>query len=316
MFAELKNQWELSGQEKTEKLAYMKKVHDKLMEIKDAGNLLQESIVQKIEIDQKGIYIVLNQEYGEMKLYINENDYEEVPISVLCFGDYEVEETGMVCKILQFYKDENLTIFDVGANIGWYTLNILKRFPQMEVYSFEPSPVTYQRLLCNLEANNGKVQNAFNIGLYKESGELEFYFDREGSGASSLVNLRDKASVEKISVEMRRMDEWASEHNVDKVDFIKCDVEGSELFVYEGGRALIERSKPIIFSEMLRKWTAKFNYTPNDIILFMKELGYGCYVINNGRLKECKKVDQTTVETNYFFLHREKHALIVKELAG
>ena len=70
----------------------------------------------------------------------------------------------------------------------------------------------------------------------------------------------------------------------------------------DGLGEFISRNQPIIFSEMLRKWSAKSGYTPNDIIKPMEELGYGCFVIADGqRLQECPLVDENTVETNYFF---------------
>lgn len=102
---------------------------------------------------------------------------------------------------------------------------------------------------------------------------------------------------------------------ITKVDFIKCDVEGTELFVYEGGKKTIEKYRPIIMSEMLRKWAHKFNYHPNDIINLLTELGYQCFVINeNSNLKKFDKVLEETVETNYYFLHKEKHAYIISNL--
>ena len=167
----------------------------------------------------------------------------------------------------------------------------------------------------NENINNESINKVVNIGLYDKNDKLEFYYDKEGSGASSFANIREKADIKPIEVDVRCLDDWARENDVTKVDFIKCDVEGAELFVYKGGREIIEQSKPIVFSEMLRKWSAKFGYTPNDIISFFKELGYKCYVIESEtRLKECPKVTEETVETNYFFLHEMKHAQIIEEM--
>jgi hypothetical protein len=65
---------------------------------------------------------------------------------------------------------------------------------------------------------------------------------------------------------------------------------------------------------MLRKWSAKFNYHPNDIIQFFKQINYGSYVISNKtKLREFEMVNDDTVETNYFFLHNEKHANIIRQ---
>ena len=70
-------------------------------------------------------------------------------------------------------------------------------------------------------------------------------------------------------------------------------------------------------SEMLRKWSAKFNYHPNDIIQLFEEIGYECYVIaDNGMLKRFGYVNEETIETNYFFLHPEVHNTIIQKLCA
>ncbi len=89
---------------------------------------------------------------------------------------------------------------------------------------------------------------------------------------------------------------------MDKLDFIKCDVEGAELLTFQGGLKTITKYKPIVFTEMLRKWSAKFNYHPNEIIELFKDIGYGCYFVVNDKLHEIKMMTDETIETNFFFL--------------
>ncbi len=165
----------------------------------------------------------------------------------------------------------------------------------------------------NLEINKVKNDNAFNIGLYKENKTMDFFYDIIASGASSLADLRKLETTKKVLCELRRMDDFIKEHDINHLDFIKCDVEGSELFVYEGASDSINRFKPIVFSEMLRKWSAKFEYHPNDIIKLFKNWGYQCFIMDSGKLKNIYLVDENTIETNYFFLHTEKHRRIIAE---
>lgn len=313
MYQEIKKQYENSGKEKRDRVEYQKAVHSNLMKMADVKSLMEKSSVNRLVVEESGIYVEL--ETG-IKLYMNENDYMEVPVACLCGGDYEPEETGMVKKILSHYKeDKNFTVFDIGANIGWYSLNILNMCPHMKVFSFEPSPVTYGRLKRNFELNGLSTEGLVNLGFYKENGTLDFYYDTEESGASSLVNLREKEGVRKDSVQMVKLDDWAAEHEIDRLDFIKCDVEGSEFFVYQGGAKTIDRCRPIIFSEMLRKWCEKFNYHPNDIIGFLGGCGYDCFVISGDRLARIDTVTEATVETNYFFLHKEKHGDLIRKVS-
>ena len=90
-------------------------------------------------------------------------------------------------------------------------------------------------------------------------------------------------------------------------DFIKIDVEGAELFVIEGGSDTIRRSKPIIFTEMLRKHAATFNYHPNDIIDLLAAENYRCFYSRKGELIEFFRMNERTEEKNFFFLHKENH---------
>lgn len=314
MFQEIKTQYENSKKERADRAEYQKNVHSHLMEMTDIKLLLEGSNVNRLMVDESGIYAELK---TGIKLYMNENDYMEVPVVCLCGGDYETEETKMVSRILDVYKDvKGFTVLDIGANIGWYSLNILKRYPRMQVFSFEPGPVTYGRLKRNFALNGFSTERLVNLGFYKENGMLDFYYDTEESGASSLVNLRGKAGVRKDSVRMVKLDDWAADHEIDRVDFIKCDVEGSEFFVYQGGAKTIEKCRPIIFSEMLRKWCGKFGYHPNDIISFLRGLGYACFVIRGTGLAQIDTVEESTVETNYFFLHEEKHRDLIGELSN
>lgn len=313
MFSELKRRYDNSAHEKADLIDYAKNLHRELIKISDLGTLLNSSIVKNVTINKTGVYIELD---SGIKLYINKDDYEEVPMSCLCKGNYEAEETRMVLKILDYYKKrQNFTVLDVGANVGWYTLNIMKQYPAMNVFSFESVPVSYERLKNNLKLNNLDINQLINIGFYKENGEMEFYYDIEGSGASSLVNLRDKEKINKILVTVKKLDDWIADNKLDSIDFIKCDVEGSELLVYQGGEDSIKKYHPIVFSEMLRKWSAKFGYHPNDIINFYRNIGYSCFVFREDRLIPFEQVTETTIETNYFFLHKEKHSDIIHDLS-
>ena len=84
--------------------------------------------------------------------------------------------------------------------------------------------------------------------------------------------------------------------------------------MYKGAIESIKEFKPVVFSEMLRKWCAKFEYHPNDIINLFREIDYKCFIIKDRKLEEIKIVDEDTIETNYFFLHIDNHKHIIEEL--
>lgn len=313
MIKKIMNEFSNSKREKEDRELFASKVFIEVQKLYAWSELLANSEALSIEIGKESVFLNIENKF---KMIFNKNDIGDIPISILCFKEYERQETEMVLNIVRELQIDkrDITVFDVGANMGWYTLNILKEFPQARVYSFEPSPVSFSRLEKNLIINQESTNSVFNIGFYDVSNSMDFYYDEEASGASSLVELREKGTTKKITVDLRTMDEWSLEHKVCELDFVKCDVEGAEYFVYKGGFNMLRKCKPIIFSEMLRKWSAKFGYHPNDIINLLSTIGYRCYVItSSSRLKECLIVDETTVETNYFFLHTEKHDEIVNK---
>lgn len=280
----------------------------------DYSWLMEDNPCTEICITEFGVYASFVVLGDEIKLWLDRTDFSSVPAQILLKGFYEKDETNMALKLIS-YLEKDATIFDIGANLGWYGINIKKKLPQSTVYYFEPIPDTVIRLKNNLKLNNITDNYIVNAGLFDKNQNMKIYYDITESGASSLADLREKSTTRHILCKMYCMDDFVENEGITKVDFIKCDVEGTELFVYEGGKKTIEKYRPIIMSEMLRKWAHKFNYHPNDIINLLTELGYQCFVINeNSNLKKFDKVLEETVETNYYFLHKEKHAYIISNL--
>jgi hypothetical protein len=65
---------------------------------------------------------------------------------------------------------------------------------------------------------------------------------------------------------------------------------------------------------MLRKWSARFGYHPNEIIQLLASLGYRCFYASQDRLIGLLAMDETTKATNFFFLHVDKHRKHIEEL--
>jgi FkbM family methyltransferase len=164
-------------------------------------------------------------------------------------------------------------------------------------------------LIKNLKLNKLDTDRAYNIGLSDENKKVKFYFDIECAMASSMSNLREAKTTVTEESKIKRLDDIIdSMPRPDKLDFIKCEVEGAELLVFKGALETLKRYKPIVFSKILRKWSKNFGYHPNDIIKLFESIGYECYVICGDKLKKFAYVDENTVETNYPFFYKQKHA--------
>ena len=142
---------------------------------------------------------------------------------------------------------------------------------------------------------------------------LIFFIPLGNQSNASMLNVSKTNSFKKIIMKTSTLDLWNLKNN-QKPDFIKCDTEGSELLVFRGGINMITKYTPMIYTELLRKWSQPYNYKPNDVINFFKKLGYSCYAIGKRRTKLIQKVDDVTVETNFIFLHTKIHSKVINKL--
>lgn len=291
---------------KADYIQEMYKIHQYLF---DYSEFIKKTDIKKIKIEDSSV--IMTSRASGVKIICPKYDQRIAPMEILNFDNYEKVELEMVLRLMK----NGGVFFDVGANIGWYTVNICKLMKDIKVFAFEPIPQTFIYLKKNLEINGIKNVKIYNFGLSDEEKTLTFYYYREGSGNASSANLSASRHVIKIPCLVKKIDDFVEGKKI-KIDFIKCDVEGAELFVFRGGIKTINKDKPIISVEMLRKWTAPFNYHPNDTIKLLGNIGYNCYTIINSRLRGFKKMDEQTVETNFIFLHKKKHLKEIRTMVS
>jgi FkbM family methyltransferase len=279
--------------------------HVKLFEYAD---YLKQTNIAAIEI-LDGRVVMISRDRG-VKMICPSGDHRVAPIEILNFLGYEPVDSEMMMKLMT----PGRCVLDIGANAGWYAINMAKAYPSCTIHAFEPISDTHQMLLRNIRLNEMKNVVAHHLGFSDEEKDVVFFFYPEGSANASSANLSGREDAKKIVCHVETLDAFADRLDLPQVGFIKCDVEGAELFVFRGGMKLLERDKPVVFSEMLRKWSAKFNYHPNDIIRLFTGLGYRCFTAKGGRLTEFFSMDENTVETNFFFLHSARHLEMIRSL--
>ena len=274
------------------------------------SEFITDTDIKKIEIIDNRV-IMTSREHG-IKIICMKGDVRIAPIETLASDYYEKNDTQMMYNLVK----NNSTIFDIGANIGWYSIGLGKNKKNVNIFSFEPIPTVFKNLKSNLKLNNLKNVKLFNHGFYNKNKKISFYYYPAASGYSSNIPFPGKKDFKKIQCDLKVLDEFVQKKKISKIDFIKCDVEGAELFVFEGGIKIIEKFKPIILSEISRINQSKFSYHPNDLIKFFKEKGYDCFLTNDNGLHKIKKITEKTIETNAFFLHRKKHSSQISKFSS
>jgi FkbM family methyltransferase len=144
-----------------------------------------------------------------------------------------------------------VTVLDIGANVGDFAYTIRPLLPAAQIYSFEPLPDCYQRMLEHLP-DKAKFQ-AFNVGLGDQTGELEFQRS-DHSPSSSFLKMAaahksafpSTAGSQTLKVRVERLDDIAAQLTITAPLLIKIDVQGYEAHVLRGGENTIRRASALI----------------------------------------------------------------------
>jgi len=301
---DVKKAYEAGSLTKQQFIDEMHSLHQRLF---DYPALMRDTDIAEMRITAEGV--VATMKHSGIRMLCDPADKRIIPIEILNFGSFERQELDIVEQLLL----SEATVFDIGANVGWYSLNLAKAFPGLRIHAFEPIPTTFAILERNVALNDTANIVLHNFGFSDRTQTIPFYFSPACSGNASSVNVSGHESVRVLPCPVRRLDDFMVEKG-ERVDFIKCDVEGAELLVFQGAVETLRRDKPVIFTEMLRKWAAQFGYHPNEIIRLLGTLGYRCFVARTGGLWEFESMGEHTTETNFFFLHADKHAKFIAAL--
>jgi len=142
-------------------------------------------------------------------------------------------------KIIKENLDENSikTIFEIGAMDGKDSLLFKEVFPDAEVYTFEGLLDNYENYLKNLKTING-----FNLILNNYNGEVIFHKKRI-NGIHGILDRGEIYGTEKIVYPCKRVDSVCNSLNVEQIDVLKLDVEGSTYEVLEGFGNILQHVK-------------------------------------------------------------------------
>ncbi|HET7108886.1 MAG TPA: FkbM family methyltransferase [Candidatus Acidoferrum sp.] len=144
-----------------------------------------------------------------------------------------------------------MTFYDVGANIGFFSLMAARLVgPQGRVVSFEADPEIAARLRENLARNQFTHAQVEEKAVWSEPAVVSFArVDPNTSPDRGLGHVSTNGSTPgTISVDAVSLDQYAQSHAAP--DFLKCDVEGAELAVFEGAAKLLSGRRTIFLVEM------------------------------------------------------------------
>lgn len=157
-----------------------------------------------------------------------------------------------VQRALTRFLYQGAVFFDVGANLGFYSLLAARLVgTNGRVYSFEPDPDVFLLLLRNVELNGFSNVRAFQRAVWRSAGTV--HFKRADPGMSPDRGTGRVASGffqggDWLRVTAVTLDELAEQ--LEPPDVIKCDAEGAEEDVVLGGRKILGARKPVVIVEI------------------------------------------------------------------
>lgn len=268
----------------------------------DYAASLSETDIREITITASNVVFTVRS--SGVKIRSQLGDHRSPPFETINFSDFEPAESQMMSKLFDGYS----TFYDVGANIGWHSLNLAARYRNAQFFCFEPIPETYAELKENISINSFTNITPYNIALSDNNNLANYFYYQSCSGNASAVDLSERADVVTIPCRQVSLDNFQAEiEALPPPDFIKCDVEGAELRVLLGALKTIKTAKPIIMAELLRKWSKRYDYHPNDIFDLLSGLGYLSFTTDGCHLSRFNRMNDDTKETNFFFLHKDIH---------
>jgi FkbM family methyltransferase len=209
------------------------------------------------------------------KMWVDPRD-RGVDFDLIFNGDYEGAEKRLLVGLVE----PGMTVFEVGANIGDYTLAFAAACgPEGLVFAFEPSPRTFHALTENVHLNGHANVVLVNEAVSDHCGTSVLFEDADVSACSSLLAGVIRKPGARLDVKTTTLDAFAQNNLVERVDLVKVDAEGADHLVLAGGESLLRKFHPTVCVEFWPHGLRLAGSGPLEFLAFVRSLGYGASFI-------------------------------------
>jgi FkbM family methyltransferase len=264
---------------------------------KPLGKILSE----EKQIPPSGI-LNLKTDSGTIKVATNQTSYLT---KILFWKGYKNFEYSKIFEIL--VKKAN-TFIDIGSNIGYYSLLAAKSNPDITVIAFEPAYGPKKYLKENIALNNFQdIISHTEYALSDSTESINFYEVKSTKYPTLIHNLSGEHNAGtkttsrnfvKTTVPAITFKDFIEAENIQTVDLIKIDTEGTEVEILKSAEEYIKKFEPIIICETL------FNTTEIELEAFFKKLKYLFYNFDGKNLVKVESIrrDRDNGIRNCFFV--------------
>ena len=223
--------------------------------------------------------------------------------AIYYYGFFEANLTNFLLNYIQ----KGDTVIDVGAHVGYYSMLCSSLVEESgKVYSFEPTPRTFNTLKENTSSKGNVVVN--NNAVLDKEMEIEFVDYGPKFSAFNSFKKRESdemkflSAPERIKVKAISLDKYCEKNNIIP-NFIKIDAEGAEYLILQAMVDILKNNMPIVSIEVAGEDEWKDNCSKS--ISMLKEFGYKAFEIDlNGYLKPHSQKETYSYD-NLIFAHPE-----------
>jgi FkbM family methyltransferase len=262
-----------------------------------AGRILRKLFYTENNIENNSIVLFFN----KVKLNVNRNNY--MGGMILWTGFHHLNEILYLNKFLK----KDMTFVDIGANQGEFSLFAASKLDKGLVISFEPLQKNIKALRANIALNGFSNIIINEFGLSNKNEKLPIYTSENKllhsgthEGLSSIYKSSERSTLEEI-VEIKAFDDEYY-NQLKRLDFVKIDIEGAELYCLKGMEKTIKKFKPQILIEINEETFNSAGYTKSELIEYIKDLKYSIFKIKKGKLKFIPNPNNNILEDGNYVL--------------
>lgn len=224
----------------------------------------------------KGYATIIRFDIGE-RIALELEDWVSYRIFLTGLYDGERGHTQFFRKTVR----EGMTVLDIGAHIGYYTLQAAVRVGSKgQVHAFEPVSETFTRLSHNIRLNGFQNVVANRCIVHDHSGDMRIVVaDRHNLGSSSLLPFGENCRKKTETVGSITIDSYVAQKQLQQIHLAKIDVEGTELHVLKGMKKVLGQSQPQVLIEFDEELLRAHGSSSAEVSGFLKSFGYCPYRI-------------------------------------
>lgn len=175
-------------------------------------------------------------------------------------------------------------LIDIGANMGYCSLLMSRTVGEDgKVFAIEPSERDFLRLIDNVSLNKLNNVGVYRLAISDISGEVEISIaSEERSSLNTLGTEFSNKGIEKLrteKVEATTLDRFVEQEEIDKIDVIKMDIEGSELKALLGAKDSIEMFRPALILGINKNSLKANGSSVEEIEKILRDLRYKTYCL-------------------------------------